>query len=74
MNREKIRQDLVQVILAELQRLRVSPTDITRVMMHSHDIWVALVKSGKMPRSLSYEDMNQGMLFASLRQGKKWWE
>jgi len=64
--REQVKRDLTEVIVGECTRLGISPGDSTRVMMHSQDIWQALVRSGKMPRILTYEMFIDGMTRAAM--------
>ncbi len=65
--REQIKRELSEVILAECKRLNIQPTDSAKVMMHAHEIWQALVRSGKMPRILTYDAMIDGMTTAAMR-------
>ena len=65
-DREKVRRDLTVVILDELSRLGVSPTDGVGAIMRAPEIWKALCASGKMPREMSFQGMMNGMMKAGI--------
>ena len=61
MNREEIKEILYQVILNHLKSKGIEPNDTTRVLMQGPEIWDAMVKSGRLPRALTYDMMMESM-------------
>jgi len=62
MNKEQVKEELRLIILDYLRSKCIDPNDKTRLFMESHGIWDAMVRSGRLPRALTYDMMLKSII------------
>lgn len=63
---ENLKRELKIIILKYLNENGINPRDKKTVLVHSGGIWNALVRSGRLPRGTTYDDLVSGMINASI--------
>lgn len=63
---EKVKKELTEVIAIYCSTHNISIFDSTSLVVSAPGIWKALVSSGKMPKSMRYEDLISAIINASI--------